>query len=191
MSETQVTARAKVPRAFRGADRAAPRGVLGGQYVGRVPEESVVVFLIGMRVNRWRRVRSWWPIFIGMPKMLAELEKHPDAGLLGAKIYWAGRDFLTVQYWRSAEDLGRYARDPDLAHQPAWSRHNRRTAATADVGVWHETYHVPAADIESLYANMPPSGLGAALGTVARAAAPRTGTQDRMGQQDPEYVEAS
>jgi hypothetical protein len=185
--ELPVEAPVKVPRAFRGADSAAPRGVQGGQYVGRVPEESVVVFLIGMRINRWRKVRSWWPAFTGMPRMLAELEKHPEAGLLGAKNYWAGRSFLSVQYWRSAEHLGRYARDPNLAHQPAWGRFHRRAAATGDVGVWHETYEVPAEHIESLYANMPPSGLGAALGTVARAVARRTAAQDRMGQQDPAY----
>ena len=135
------------------------------------------MFLIGMRVNRWRRVRSWWPAFVGMPRMLAELQKHPEAGLIGARTYWAGRNFLNVQYWRSAEQLGRYARDPKLAHQPAWGNHNRRAARTGDVGIWHESFVVPAASIESLYANMPPFGLGAALGAVPRAAARRTRAQ--------------
>jgi hypothetical protein len=79
-----------------------------------------------------------------------------------------------VQYWRSAEQLGRYARDPHLAHQPAWSNHNRRAAASGDVGIWHESYVVPAASIESLYANMPAFGLGEALGAVPRARARRT-----------------
>jgi hypothetical protein len=166
---------------YRGAEEAAPAGVRAGQWVAESPDETVVVFLIGMRVNRWRRVRSWWPAFVGMPRMLTELGKHPEVGLLGARTYWAGRNFVNVQYWRSAEQLGRYARDPQLAHQPAWSRHNRRAAATGDVGVWHESYVVPAASIESLYANMPAFGLGQALGAVPRARAGRTHAQELIG----------
>ena len=170
-----------VAGAYRGAEDAAPSGVQAGQWVADSPEETAVVFLIGMRINRWRRVRSWWPAFVGMPRMLAELGKHPEAGLLGARSYWSGRNLLTVQYWRSAEQLGRYARDPQRAHQPAWGRHNRRAAATGDVGVWHESYVVPAASIESLYANMPAFGLGAALGAVPRAQARRTRAQELIG----------
>jgi hypothetical protein len=171
-------------RPYRGAEAAAPAGVRAGQWVAESPEETVVVFLIGMRINRWRRVRSWWPAFVGMPRMLAELQKHPEVGLLGAKSYWAGRDLLTVQYWRSAEQLGRYARDPGMTHQPTWSRHNRRAAATGDVGIWHESYVVPAASIESLYANMPAIGLGRALGAVPRARARRTRAQELIGRPD-------
>lgn len=181
----------KVPPAYRGAPQAAPRGVKGGQVVAEAPAESVVVFLIGMRINRWRRVRSWWPAFVSMPRMLGELESDRDSGLLGARSYWAGRNFLVVQYWRSLEDLGRYARDPAQAHQPAWAKHNRRSAATADVGIWHESYLVPAGNIESLYGNMPPHGLGAALGAVRRGQRRRSEAQDRMGQQDPPLVEVS
>jgi hypothetical protein len=102
----------RVPRPYRGADRAAPAGVQGGQYVAELPEDTVTVFLIGMRVNRWRKVRSWWPTFAGMSRMLRELQARPDLGLLRARSYWSGRKFLTLQYWRSAEHLGRYARDP-------------------------------------------------------------------------------
>ncbi len=163
--------------------RRAPDGVQTGPWVAQSPKETVVVFLIGMRVNRWRRVRSWWPAFVAMPRMLAELQQRPEAGLLAARTYWSGRSFLSVQYWRSAEQLGRYARDPGLAHQPAWSRHNRRAAATGDVGIWHETYVVPAASIESLYANMPPFALGRALGTVPRTRARRTRAQELVSGQ--------
>ena len=170
-----------VARAYQGAEATAPAGVQAGQWVAESPDETVVVFLIGMRINRWRRVRSWWPAFVGMPRMLAELERHPETGLLGAKSYWAGRHLLTVQYWRSAEQLGRYARDPAMVHQPAWSRHNRRAAGTGDVGLWHESYVVPATAIESLYANMPPVGLGRALGAVPRARARRTRAREQIG----------
>jgi hypothetical protein len=190
MSDSERTPEARrVPRPYVGAEEAAPAGVLGGSRTAVVPEREVVVFLIGMRFNRFRKVRSWWPTFVGMPRMLRELADHPDAGLLGARTYWSGRNLLVVQYWQSLEQLGRYARDPQMLHQQAWVRHNRRAAATGDVGIWHETYQAPADHIESLYGNMPAFGLGAALGTVARGAGRRrTRAQDRMGQQDPEYV---
>lgn len=32
--------------------------------------DEVVVFLIGMRVNRPWMVAQWWPVFTAMPKML-------------------------------------------------------------------------------------------------------------------------
>jgi hypothetical protein len=177
-----VRAMSTVARAYQGAEQAAPAGVQAGQWVAGNPEESVVVFLIGMRINRWRRVRSWWPAFVGMPRMLAELQKHPEAGLLGAKSYWAGRHLITVQYWRSAEQLGRYARDPKMTHQPTWSRHNRRAAATGDVGIWHESYVVPAASTESLYSNMPPVGLGKAIGAVPHTQARPTRAKELISE---------
>ena len=52
----------RVPRAYRGAADAARCGVQGGQYVADVLTEDSVVFVIGMRINRWRRIRSWWPV---------------------------------------------------------------------------------------------------------------------------------
>lgn len=184
----------KVPRPYVGADRAAPRGVQGGSFTAKAPEGldgqdgSVVVFLIGMRINRWRKVRAWWPVFVGMPTMLRELAGRPEAGLLGAKSYWAGRDLITVQYWRSIEHLGSFARDPAMQHQPAWAAFNKASAAGGDVGIWHETYVAAAADIESLYGNMPEHGLAAAIGSEPRGQHRRNSAQDEMGQRDPEYV---
>lgn len=44
-----------------------------------------------------------------------------------------------VQYWRSFEHLERFARNPELAHLPAWKRFNRAVGGSGDVGIWHET----------------------------------------------------
>ena len=96
----------KVPRGYATAAARAPRGVQGGQHVAVPQDEDVVVFVIGMRINRLRRIRSWWPAFTGMPRMLKELEAQPDAGLLGATLLFGGRTLMVVQYWRSAEQLG-------------------------------------------------------------------------------------
>ena len=179
----------RVPRGYDSAPRRSPRGVRGGQHVADPPGDDVVVCLIGMRVNRLRKVRSWWPAFVGMPRMLRELAQE-DRGLLGARSYWSGRSLLTVQYWRSAEELGAYARDTSLSHAPAWAAFNRDAAGSGDVGVFHETYVVPADRIESVYANMPVFGLAAAVGSLERAAREaRTGAHQRLGSTEPDYVE--
>ena len=114
--------------------------------------------------------------------MLRELAARPEVGLLGAKSYWAGRDFIVVQYWRSAEHLGRFARDPEMLHQPAWAAFNRAGAANGTSASGTRPTCVPAANIESLYGNMPEHGLGAALGSEPRGQHGRTSAQDEMGQ---------
>jgi hypothetical protein len=49
-------------------------------------EGDFVVFLIGMRLNRPWKVHRWWPVYRAMPRMLRELQRHPDRGLLGAGV---------------------------------------------------------------------------------------------------------
>jgi hypothetical protein len=46
-------------------------------------EDEVIVFLIGMRINRLWKVHKWWPIARAMPRMLRELAASPDSGFLG------------------------------------------------------------------------------------------------------------
>ena len=127
--------------------------------------DEVVVFLIGMRVNRWRALRSWLPVAAAMPRMLRELS-GADLGLLEARSYLSGRVLLVVQYWSSFDALEAYARDPEAEHLPAWRRFSRLVRDSDAVGIFHETYVVPAAAREVLYARMPAHGLGRALGTV-------------------------
>ena len=80
--------------------------VITGRQTATV-DDDVVVFLIGMRINRLRRVRSWLPAFRAMPRMLRELAADPSLGLLGVHSFWMGRTIIAVQYWRSFEDLQR------------------------------------------------------------------------------------
>jgi hypothetical protein len=191
MASTSAPTLTRVPRAFVGAAQRAPRGVTGGQFSADLVGEEVVLFVIGMRVNRWRKLRSWLPTFVAMPRMLRELGKEPDSPLLDVRTYWSGRVFLTLQYWRSLEELGAYARDSSRLHAPAWSRFNQTAAATSDVGIFHETYRVTADSFESLYGNMPPFGLAAAQQLVPRGSRGRRETVRRMGQQDPELVDVA
>lgn len=181
----------RVPRAYVNAEQASPPGVRGGQFVADTTDGTVVVFLIGMRVNRWRRIRSWWPVFTAMPRMVAEL-KDADRGLLGARTYWSGRVFLVVQYWRSATELGEYARDSSMRHAPAWGAFNKAAAPSGDVGIFHETYLVSASAIESLYGNMPEFGLAAAIGSLERGhASHRSHAHEALDSTEPDYAESA
>ncbi|WP_267244657.1 DUF4188 domain-containing protein [Streptomyces sp. PR69] len=129
---------------------------------------GVTVFLIGMRINNFRALRSWWPVFIAMPKMIRELSKEKERGLLGLQPLLGGPRLLyLVQYWESKEKLLAYASDRDGEHRPAWAAFNRRVReGRGKVGFWHETYAVPAGSYESIYVNMPEFGLGKATGVV-------------------------
>lgn len=96
--------------------------------------------------------------------MLRHLAKHPEEGLLAVRNSFSPT--LMVQYWRSFEDLERFARNSDAPHLAAWRAFNRRIADSGDVGIWHETYRVRAQDVEAIYGNMPTSGLASVTGLV-------------------------
>lgn len=139
-------------------------------------DEPVTVFLIGMRINRWWKVRSWWPVITAMPAMIKHLATDKDSGFLAGQ-NWFGRTTILLSYWRSADDLVRFARDPDLMHLPAWRAYNAAAGSNGDVGVWHETYRVAAGDRETIYLNMPPFGFGKAVGTEPVGNGTATATQ--------------
>ena len=122
---------------------------------------DLVVFLIGMRINKPWRPDLWMPVFLAMGPMLAELSKDKDSGLLGYRTTFGATGPLLVQYWNSHEKLYAYAGDRNAAHRPAWAAFNRRARkAPSAVGIWHETYVVQRA--ETGYRGMPVSGLAAA-----------------------------
>ncbi|MCF3121454.1 DUF4188 domain-containing protein [Streptomyces arenae] len=130
--------------------------------------DGVVVFHIGMRINNFRAVRSWWPVFRAMPRMLKELSRDRGSGMLGYRLLLGGsRLMYVVQYWESQEKLLAYSAAPDKEHRPAWAAFNRRIReGRGKVGFWHETYVVPAGAHEAVYVNMPAFGLGAATGVI-------------------------
>ena len=120
---------------------------------------SFVVFLIGMRINRFWKFHKWIPVATAMPKMLKELSQKPESGFLGFQIL-GGILPVIVQYWKSFEDLEAYAKDRSGMHYPAWKAFNTKIKSNGDVGIWHETYKVQAGEYECIYNNMPRYGLG-------------------------------
>lgn len=121
-------------------------------------EGDFVVFLIGMRINRFWKFHKWLPVARAMPRMLKELQQRnpEESGFLGAEFSFG----TIVQYWRSFKHLEAYAKDRNSLHYPAWKAFNTKIKSNGDVGIWHETYQVHAGEYECVYNNMPPKGLG-------------------------------
>lgn len=140
--------------------------VMSGRYTAN-HSESFVVFLIGMRINRWCAFRKWIPTVRAMMPMIQALQQYPEKGFLGGEafLYWRGVGF--IQYWKSFEDLEKFARNPLDSHLSAWRDFNRNIGADGSVGIWHETYRIEQGQYESVYGNMPIFGLAAATNHVA------------------------
>lgn len=138
-----------------------------------------VVFLIGMRLNKPWKVHKWWPVASAMPRMISELRRQPELGLLHAET-WFSRTIIMVQYWRSMDQLMAYATSKQAAHLPAWKAFNQSVGTDGTVGIWHETFAVAAGGYESVYVNMPAFGLGRA-GSLEAAAGHKHSAPGRLG----------
>ncbi|MDQ4502949.1 DUF4188 domain-containing protein [Sinomonas sp. ASV322] len=138
--------------------------VFPGRFTAQ-PEGGVTVFLIGMRANRWWKLGSVMRVAAAMPRMLRYLAANPESGMLGFH-QWLGRTTILVSYWRSPEDLMRFAADRDAPHLAPWRDFMKTVSGTGDIGVWHETYSVPASGMEAVYNGMPAFGLAKATAHV-------------------------
>lgn len=151
---------------------------------------EIVVFHIGMTIRKWHRPDLWGPVLAAMPRMLAELERNKaaaergeaeDLGFMGAVSLFGTSGPFVVQWWRNTDLLYAYARRAESTHLPAWQAFNAAARKhPGAVGIWHETYAVPAGHIESIYGNGAKVGLGRITGTVpvmqrGRAARERLG----------------
>lgn len=126
---------------------------------------DLVVFLIGMTINKPWRPDLWGPVFTAMPRMLRELSRREGSGLLGYEYLLMGPNPTVLQYWDSLENLYTYATDRDGLHLPAWRRFNDTARAHPEaVGIWHETHVVERS--ESVYNAAGELGLAKATSRV-------------------------
>lgn len=152
--------------------------------------DDLVVFHIGMTVRAPWRPDLWGPVAAAMPRMLAELHRNraaaergeaEDLGFLGAETLLGPKGPWVVQYWRSTAHLYAYARMSTAEHLPAWKAFNKAARKhPGAVGIWHETYAVPANGIETFYGNGAQVGLAAAVGSAPLSSRGRTAAQ-RLG----------
>lgn len=144
-------------------------------------EEGFVLFLIGARVNKWWLLPIAWAIGLSMGRMMRELESDRSLGLLANEQYF-GRTTLMVQYWRSFEDLNRYAHAKEQKHLPAWRQWLKKWA-TGAVGIYHEAYLVEPGTYEVFYQHMPPFGLGR-VGPLVAAEGALASAKGRIGRRE-------
>lgn len=109
--------------------------------------------------------------------MLRELYAEPERGFLGAQTFLYWRGVAMLQYWRSFEDLERFARDCEASHLPAWRRFNRSVGSDGAVGIWHETFMAGEEAYEAIYVNIP----GFSTGLMQPRTSPSPETTRRCG----------
>jgi hypothetical protein len=153
--------------------------IFTGRYTAEI-QGDFVVFAIGMRINKLLALGKWRPVAAAMGPMLSTLYKHPEKGFLGGYTLVGWRTIVSVQYWRSTEDLEHFARNPADPHLGAWRRFNQAVGADGTVGIFHETYRVRAGEYECVYGNMPRFGL-AAVGEHVPAVGRRETMRRRLG----------
>ena len=158
--------------------------VFPGRFTARI-DGPFAVFLIGMRINQLWAVHKWGPVAAAMPPMLKLLAKSPAKGFLGVEQWVPWREVMTLQYWRSFDDLERFARNPGDPHLQVWKDFNQRIGSDGSVGIWHETYAVNAGQFECVYCNMPLFGLAAATEQVAAVGNRETARLRLGGQSQP------
>lgn len=152
-------------------------------------DEGFVVFLIGARINKWWMLPALWGVGRAMSRMMKELQRDPDNGLMSFESY-GGRTTLMVQYWRSLDDLARYSKSRERQHLPAWRRWVRKWGLSGAVGIWHETYVVEPGTHECVYHHMPPFGLGK-VGALVPATGALHSAAGRLKRQQPVSAIAS
>jgi hypothetical protein len=148
-----------------------------GRYTAKT-DQPFVVFLIGMRINKLWAIPKWWPVLQAMRPMISDLMQNPEKGFLGGRLLLEWRAVTMIQYWRSFEDLERFARNPGDPHWPAWKMFYQLVRGDGSVGIWHETYQVSGN--ESVYVNMPRHGLGQVMDLVP-ASGRRQSARGRLG----------
>ena len=139
-------------------------------------EDEFVMMLLGMRINRFWKIHKWLPMMLAMPRMLKELQSHPETGYLGHQQF----GFLVIVYFRSFDQLEAYAHGKDYGHFPAWVRFGKSGGYTSgDVGLWHELYRVRPGNYEAVYTAMPATGIGR-FGNLVPAKLYRDSSRKRM-----------
>ncbi|KAF9776860.1 hypothetical protein IL306_004889 [Fusarium sp. DS 682] len=134
---------------------------------GPTPGASpVVVFHLGIQANH--------PLGVAAPgmeqvskyfmAMHKELTSHRDEyGMLSSST-WRGDEkssnntLLLIYYFRDIESLHRFAHDE--VHRKAWDYMNK--SKLEHVGIFHETFNVPAREYENVYVNCRPVLMGRA-----------------------------
>jgi len=130
-------------------------------------KEKVAIMLLGAKSNHPLGVFE--PEFgkVGkfLRKMTEELNGDPtqDSGFLGQSAVTrkdnnGATEQVMISYWRSIDDVHRYAYSP--AHLAAWRWWNDNMKKLNHIGIMHEVYEADAGMWEGVYVNFQPTLLG-------------------------------
>lgn len=137
-----------------------------GQYGTKPANSEVVVFLIGTRCNH--------PLGMFAPgnqelleyfgPMIKSLDENRDEFDFLGMTSWMNSDtrstnseIMQVCYFRTVEGLHKFAHSK--YHRPAWDWWNKHHKQYPHLSIYHETYHVPKGNWESIYVNSHVSGI--------------------------------
>jgi hypothetical protein len=138
--------------------------IFNGRYTTDCDGESFVVFIIGMRVNKFLTISKWLPVFRAMGPMIKELYQNPQWGFLHTEFTFSWRQVVLIQYWKGFDELEAYAHGK--THSIAWKEFNQKINKNGSVGIFHETYKIEKSASEAIYVNMPKFGLSKAFSHV-------------------------
>jgi hypothetical protein len=137
-------------------------------------DQSLVVFAIGMRINRRWAIHRWLRPTINTARMWWYLQRHRPAGYRNGYLFVYAWGVGMMQYWSDFDSLETFSHDREQPHLAAWRQLAAQTATDTTFGYWHETYRVEPGTSEAIYGSMPIFGLAAATEHDAVAAATET-----------------
>lgn len=156
-----------------------------GRFTAQV-EGPFVIVRVGIRVNRPFLFWKWIPTLHATVPLLRALLRLREPGLLGgfSLLYWQSSIGI-IQYWRSFEQLERFARSKDNGYHALWSCYKKSPGSDGSVGLWYEVFSVDAARYEVVYDNTPVIGLAAATEHVPAVGRRETARRRLGGESEP------
>ncbi len=144
-----------------------------GKYGNKPSNSDLVVFHIGVRYNHPLGLfgKNGQVVADAFGNMIKELEAHADEfGFLGASSYQSlaaasKNELLIVCYFRNVDGLHTFAHSQ--YHMPTWQWWNKEYSKMPHIAIFHETYHVPAGNWESIHINSQISGINSTVFKIA------------------------
>ncbi len=136
--------------------------VIPGRFTAQI-DGPFIVLRLGIRINNFLMFWKWIPtLMVTVPLLRASLRCRAPGYLGGFNILYWSAGIGVIQYWRSYEDLEKFAESSDNAFLELWRHYNKSTGSKGSVGLWYEMFPVESSCYEVVYDNMPIIGLAAA-----------------------------
>ncbi|KAK4064865.1 uncharacterized protein Triagg1_8864 [Trichoderma aggressivum f. europaeum] len=136
-----------------------------GKQPSEPSETGMAIIMLGMRNNSALGMfgSGARDAFLTFGEMLKDLENDPDSGFLGMCGYRAANERATsngsmsVLYFRSVEDINRFAHAP--LHRKAWDWFVELSKTHKHLSIMHEVYSAPKKNWENIFINYHLTGI--------------------------------